>query len=349
MNGKVFSCCIFLASFFTIQGQPLLSGNWTGTLYQNPSSRTPYTEYKFSMKLEERNGTVTGTSTIVAGIFFGEMELEGSWQDNIFRFAERAIKNTSETKDFLWCIKKGELKLTLQNNIHYLIGKWEGYTIQNGMKISCSPGTIVLKKELNSLSVRGSITDSTRFIPVAAIVKIVNTHTGEEVRNFSCPAGMFDIKLPAKCRYEIIVQSKGYYTRNEVIHLDQPVNLNILLTPIKVGSKIELKHVFFERGTNILIDESYNELRKLGIFLKDNPTVVIQLEGHTSAEGNATDNMKLSEDRVNTIKEYLMKEHDIEDWRIKTKAYGSSKPIASNDTEENRRKNRRVEFVILSK
>ncbi len=81
-------------------------------------------------------------------------------------------------------------------------------------------------------------------------------------------------------------------------------------------------------------------------FLKSNPKVEIELEGHTDNRGDVKKNLVLSQQRVDKIKTYLVSK-GISQKRIKGKGYGGSKPIATSDSEEARRLNRRVEFRIL--
>ncbi|MPN15035.1 putative lipoprotein YiaD [bioreactor metagenome] len=74
----------------------------------------------------------------------------------------------------------------------------------------------------------------------------------------------------------------------------------------------------------------------------------IKLQGHTDNIGNAKSNMILSNNRVESVKSFLVTK-GIDETRIQTKGFGQSQPIETNDTEEGRAKNRRVEFFILSK
>ena len=83
-------------------------------------------------------------------------------------------------------------------------------------------------------------------------------------------------------------------------------------------------------------------------FLKDNPSIHIEIQGHTDNVGSVTANQALSANRAFTIKAYL-EENGIAGKRISAKGYGSSKPISDNQTEEGRAKNRRTEFLITQK
>jgi outer membrane protein OmpA-like peptidoglycan-associated protein len=115
---------------------------------------------------------------------------------------------------------------------------------------------------------------------------------------------------------------------------------------VKKGNKIVLKHVLFVQSKAELLPESYAELDRLVATLNQNPNVTIELSGHTDNQGSRDLNLKLSEERANKVKDYLVN-HGIDPKRINVIGYGPDKPISPNDTEVNRRLNRRVEFEII--
>jgi outer membrane protein OmpA-like peptidoglycan-associated protein len=123
------------------------------------------------------------------------------------------------------------------------------------------------------------------------------------------------------------------------------LEMNFKLVPIEVGASIRLKSVLFERSKPVLLTSSYDELDMVVDFLKENPKVEILLEGHTDNQGRHELNMKLSRERTNVVKEYLVAK-GIDTNRIATKGYGGTRPIADNYSEESRALNRRVEFKI---
>lgn len=113
-----------------------------------------------------------------------------------------------------------------------------------------------------------------------------------------------------------------------------------------VGKVLRLNNLIFQTGSSTIEPSSYIELNEVVVMLKNNPKMVIQLEGHTEIAGSAKLNLKLSQDRVDAVKNYL-KSHGSDPSRIKTKAYGSTRPISRENTEEARSMNRRVELRIL--
>jgi len=125
-------------------------------------------------------------------------------------------------------------------------------------------------------------------------------------------------------------------------------NTVIDFNKVEVGKAINLKNILFRLSESILLSSSYTELNNLLKFLQENPKVKIQLEGHTDYYGNPKGNMKLSKDRVNVVKSYLVNK-GISAKRIQLKWYGGTRPIVHGQTEDDRKANRRVECVILEK
>ncbi|HMR55803.1 MAG TPA: OmpA family protein, partial [Cyclobacteriaceae bacterium] len=98
----------------------------------------------------------------------------------------------------------------------------------------------------------------------------------------------------------------------------------------------------------ILKPQSFPELDRLAQILEENPSIKIELQGHTDNVGNKVALQELSENRVMAVRTYLVNKGVKKD-RITGKGFGPNKPIAPNDTEENRQRNRRVEFQITKK
>ncbi len=161
--------------------------------------------------------------------------------------------------------------------------------------------------------------------------------------------GQYRIVIPSTKVYNIDVERQGFVNALErldlrTLHL-QALELNFSLQPIEVGTLVNLKSVLFYMGTTTLLEESYAELDAVVDFLKTNAKVEIELEGHTDNRGDAKKNLLLSQQRVDKIKSYLVSK-GIAARRVKGKGFGGTRPIATDDSEEARRMNRRVEFLI---
>jgi OmpA-OmpF porin, OOP family len=111
---------------------------------------------------------------------------------------------------------------------------------------------------------------------------------------------------------------------------------------------ITLKNLIFTRGSDQISESSFSELDDLVIWLDSRPNMIIQLEGHTDFAGNPEANMRLSQARVDAVKEYLLKK-GVKKTRVLTKAFGGTQPIYTERTDEAKEKNRRVEVRVISK
>jgi outer membrane protein OmpA-like peptidoglycan-associated protein len=105
-------------------------------------------------------------------------------------------------------------------------------------------------------------------------------------------------------------------------------------------------NVEFDTGKAIVKEKYYDNIKKVADFMKANPGAAITIEGHTDNVGNAAYNKKLSLKRAKSVRQYMIDKFGIDGKRIKTAGYGKDAPIANNNTEEGRQKNRRVEAVV---
>ena len=129
--------------------------------------------------------------------------------------------------------------------------------------------------------------------------------------------------------------------------VDSGYVVNIALTPLEIDASITLKNIFFETGKSELQSASYYELDKLIQLLIENPALKIEIIGHTDNVGKASDNMTLSIQRSLAVINYLVIK-GIDPKRLYQKGMGATQPIADNDQEEGRAKNRRTELKVLS-
>ncbi|MBC8152469.1 MAG: OmpA family protein [Bacteroidetes bacterium] len=196
---------------------------------------------------------------------------------------------------------------------------------------------VVTKKAIASEVMAGLVKDS------KAVSKAeYNPETGE-----------YKLILATQKAYNLMVTKAGYFPLTELLDLSKDkrfrdIRRNLYLTPIESGQKVTMREVLFEQSKPALLPGSDAELNRLTDMLKQYPDMEILVEGHTDNQGEWALNVKLSEDRVQVVKAYLVAQ-GIAETRIQTKAWGPSKPVASNETDEKRRQNRRVEFTILKR
>jgi outer membrane protein OmpA-like peptidoglycan-associated protein len=134
----------------------------------------------------------------------------------------------------------------------------------------------------------------------------------------------------------------------EKIVIDSSITLAQRIATLPIGEKTPFHNLYFEKTKAIVLEKSFPALDELVMGLEENPSLKIQIEGHTDNIGNDKDLMELSWQRAEAIKAYLV-EKGINESRISTVGYGSQRPVSDNFSEENRSKNRRVEVRLTGK
>jgi len=114
---------------------------------------------------------------------------------------------------------------------------------------------------------------------------------------------------------------------------------------LREAGTVALRGILFDTGQAVIKPESAATLKEVGAVLKNDPTLALEIQGHTDNVGAAAANMKLSQDRADAVKTWLVTSFGIDEGRLTTAGLGGTKPVADNSTEEGRAKNRRVELV----
>jgi outer membrane protein OmpA-like peptidoglycan-associated protein len=165
--------------------------------------------------------------------------------------------------------------------------------------------------------------------------------------------GNYLITLPVGKDYAFNVNRKGYLFYSENFFLktsgnDTTYTINIPLIPIEVNASVVLKNVFFDVNKAELKPESMIELDKVVQLLKENPTIKIEIDGHTDNVGKPADNLTLSNNRAKAVINYFLYKGVAAD-RLSSKGFGETKPVADNTSEQGRAKNRRTELKVVAK
>jgi outer membrane protein OmpA-like peptidoglycan-associated protein len=210
---------------------------------------------------------------------------------------------------------------------------------------SIKPGPVIL--------ISGRVLNSKTRKPLPAVIRFDDLETGKEVgeARVNPKTGEYKIALPGGRHYGYHAAAHGFLSVNENLEIKDlakygELKKDLVLVPIAIGQSIQLKNVFFVQSKSDLKPESYPELNRLVKIMKDNPTIEIELGGHTDNRGTPQANLELSEKRVEAVRQYLISK-GVPPKRMTGKGYGGSKPIAPSTTEENRQLNRRVEFTIM--
>lgn len=166
-------------------------------------------------------------------------------------------------------------------------------------------------------------------------------------------SGEYKIILPYGRKYEFFAGAKGYLSETSFLDLTQVAEyqerkIDLGLVPIEVGQIVKMNNIFFEYKSSTLAQESFIELDRIADEMEENPTMEIEIEGHTDDKGSHEYNTKLSAQRAEIVRQYLITKV-AKPSRVKSIGYGETKPIAPNDTEEGRSINRRVEFTVMHK
>lgn len=202
--------------------------------------------------------------------------------------------------------------------------------------------------------VSGHVLDASTKKPIATNVEYesLTKRTSAGAALSEPVAGSYKIVLPAGDLYGFRAEAPGYYpvsdkldTRSLTAYTE--LERDLYLVPIRKNEIITLNNLFFDFAKSELRSESFTELDRLAEFLVANTAIVIELSGHTDNVGQDDDNRRLSQERVNAVRTYLVSK-GVSEKRLKTVGRGKSQPVASNATEEGRQRNRRVEFKIIS-
>jgi len=203
----------------------------------------------------------------------------------------------------------------------------------------------------------GKITNAITKEPVTAKIYYESLPYGSKVGFLN--GSDFSFPLYDNERYSIIVEANGFDQAKYILdpaeaNEERRVVKNIVLNiPGNAGDSV-VHHAGSVKRLNVLFDAnkyeilptSFGELDALAYTMKNNPTMLIQLEGHTDTQGDPKKQMKLSKNRVEAVKKYLIL-HGVSGSRIKTVAYGGTQPLSTAKSAEAHRLNRRVEMRIL--
>lgn len=203
--------------------------------------------------------------------------------------------------------------------------------------------------------VSGNVYNAKTKRPLSASLVYETLPDGVEAGNaVSNPSdGAFKIVLPYNKNYSIRASADHFFAISENLNLDsliqagyKEIHKDLYLVPIEIGQVVRLNNVFFDFDKWDLRPESYIELNRVVQLLTENPVIEIEMSAHTDSRGTDEYNFKLSDNRARSVMEYIISK-GIANTRITSHGYGETKPVATNDTDEGRQLNRRVEFKIL--
>lgn len=200
----------------------------------------------------------------------------------------------------------------------------------------------------------GLVRDKNTKDPLSASIELIDLDSNRKIGDFetNSETGKFLMSLPAGHHYKILVKSPGYKSHEETFDIPdssgfQKKELIIELESDGTQMPEGLQNIEFDFDKSSLQgSEAARRLDKVADFMKRHPDVNVLIAGHTDDRGTDEYNQSLSERRAKTAADYLVNK-GISRSRMTTKGYGESRPIDTNETDEGRQHNRRVEFTIV--
>jgi OmpA-OmpF porin, OOP family len=215
----------------------------------------------------------------------------------------------------------------------------------------CDSLVVIVKIKEASFKINLEVMDKKSGKLIDIKPDITNAQSKESYNLEKKSLGVFGTNIPIGNKVELSVSQKGYFPFSEKIDLTENIdnkiiNRRIELTALETGNTITLQNILFETAKAELKSDSFESLDKLANMMNANKDIKILISGHTDNVGNSAYNLDLSGKRVRSVAAYLQTK-GIDSSRLKSQGFGSSKPIADNNTEEGKQKNRRVEVTIL--
>ncbi len=204
------------------------------------------------------------------------------------------------------------------------------------------------------LFIKGSVKDEQSAEPVKARIELRNLETKKisEIP-LDTNTGKYVAVRPFKNDYVMTIKKEGYVYESKYIaksdsEFRAPAQVDVEIQPIELNKSYRINDIYFATNSAELTEESKAVLDQMIEFLDFNSTMCIQIQGHTDNIGNDADNLRLSDDLAKSVYDYLVDRH-IDPARLSFRGFGETDPVAPNDTEDGRAKNRRTCFVITKK
>ena len=202
---------------------------------------------------------------------------------------------------------------------------------------------------------KGTVTDDATHQPLEATIDLLDNNLNQVIATFhsNATSGRYLVSLPSGTNYGIVVRQDGYLFHSE--NFDLPAEAayaevikDVPLKKLEVGVVIVLNNIFFDTGKATLRPESTAELERLQRLFAEQPTLRLEMAGHTDNVGKPAANQDLSQRRAQAVVAYLT-QHGVAAVRLAAAGYGDTRPVAPNATKVGRQLNRRTEFKVTSK
>ena len=303
-------------------------GSWGLAEKLPPNINTPYSESSVLIHPDGRTLYFASNGHIGMGgydLYMTQLQGDGSWSNpkNI-----GYPINTADDENSLLVFADGKLAVFASNRPGGF-GDLDLYSFELPKNV----------RPTKTIYMEGLVFNSVTNDKLEAEFHLIDLETKKEVvrSKSDYTTGEFTVTLPINKEYALLVYKKGYNPFSVNFNLtvpensDKPYHMDAPLIPINdLGKEISLKNVFFDLDSYNLRTKSYVELDNLVAHLKDNPQMVIQLQGHTDAQGDDAHNLELSKNRAKSVMDYLITK-GIEKERLSSEGYGETIPAMGKD------------------
>ncbi|MDZ7373121.1 MAG: OmpA family protein [candidate division KSB1 bacterium] len=201
--------------------------------------------------------------------------------------------------------------------------------------------------------IRRKVVDASTGKPISALLQIKRLQDGSIVGQAYTDlyTGEVELDVPEGKDFGLFYMAEGYAPFSEKLVLAKkseqtPIEVTLTKVDLEAGFKFRANLVFFDFNSDRLRRESTADLLQAVEFLEKYPNLRMEIQGHTDDIGSEEYNLDLSQRRAESVRRFLV-EHGIDPSRLVAKGYGESMPAVENTSEENRQKNRRVEFKMI--
>ncbi|MEY4988195.1 MAG: hypothetical protein RL567_1974 [Bacteroidota bacterium] len=268
--------------------------------------------------------------------------LDDSWLNWSIPENVGPIVNTNQWDGYFTVSAKGDFAYF--SSVENSMGAEDIYRIKIPEKVK--PQTLV--------QVSGQVINQLTKLPLAAKILVRSRSSADTMQiDYDPYLGDFSFMWPSKKPFYLEVKSKGFLTKRENFDFRDQVNFSeskkmIGLTPIELNKQYKVPNLNFAQSKSEIQKESFASLDEIVSILTENDGLGVLIEGHTDNQGDWDENLKLSNERVSQVKEYLIKQ-GVDSSRIQAKGWGGTKPLTTSTLEDKRRLNRRVEFSFYVK
>ncbi len=321
-----------------------VSGNWTRAKKLGPEINTNGNDKSPFLHSDSRTLYFSSDSLPGLGgydIFMSKMDDNGNWGKPVN--LGYPINTESDEVGF-FVSTDGKTGYFASNKLNTSQGGYDIYSFN--LRPEVRPNKVYFQKG----DVNGKSNDET----IAATIEVRDAITKKLTKiDVDSVSGEFAFVVDFSHDLILSVKKDGYAFESQYISSkdtsnEKPINQDIELKKLEVGGQYTINDIFFATNSYQINDTIQAVLAEFADYLKLNPRLHVTLHGHTDNIGNPAANKILSENRARAVYNFLM-EQGIDKSRLSYKGFGESKPIASNNTEEGRAKNRRTVFFVNSK